>query len=207
MHLPHQRASSSHLRRAGGCLAATGSGLGFWPGFACKLAAVGGDTGGVRDRVQIGMARCTGEIALRHPTPIQAGSRWDVKRTHARMDGCGKLRCCTGRPRRDEQEFGGAALPAVAGPPECLADAPPGGGDGVAGSRPSVRACGSGARGDEHRDRGSNLTAPPHCDPAAPSHVPRYSLKGTMAVLLGRRERWRRWDVERSDLSMFAPTG
>ena len=80
-------------------------------------------------------------------------------------------------------------------------------GDGVAGSRPSVRACGSGARGDEHRDRGSNFTAPPHYDPAAPSHVSRHSLKGMTAVLLGRRERWRRWDAERSDLSMFAPTG
>jgi hypothetical protein len=31
--------------------------------------------------------------------------------------------------------------------------------------------------------------------PAAPSHVPRHSLKGMTAVLLGRRERWRRWDA------------
>jgi hypothetical protein len=37
----------------------------------------------------------------RLPTPIQAGSRWDVKRMHARMNGCGKLRCYTGRPSRD----------------------------------------------------------------------------------------------------------
>jgi len=115
MHLPHQRASSSP--EAGGWLPGSyGVWIGFLARFACKLAAVGGDTGGVRDRVLFGTARCTGEIAPRHPTPIQAGSRWDVKRTHARMDGCGKLRCCTGRTRRDEQEFGGAALPAVAGP-------------------------------------------------------------------------------------------
>ena len=51
--------------------------------------------------------------------------------------------------------------------PERLADASPGGGDGVAASRPSVRACGSGAGGDEHRDRGSNFTAPPHYDPCS----------------------------------------
>ena len=102
-------------------------------------------------------------------------------------------------------ELGDVALRIAA--PDPHLQARPGGGDGVAGSRPSVRACGSGARGDEHRDRGSNFTVPPHYDPAAPSHVPRYSLKGMTAVLLGRRERWRRWDVERSDLSMFAPTG
>jgi len=80
-------------------------------------------------------------------------------------------------------------------------------GGGVAGGRPSVRARAPGARGDENRDRGSTFTAPPRYDPAAPSHVPRHSLKGMMAVLLGRRERWRRWDAEKSDLSMFAPTG
>jgi hypothetical protein len=74
------------------------------------------------------------------------------------------------------------------GRPERLADAPPSGRDGVAGSRPSVRACGSGARGDENRDRGSHFTAPPHYDPAVPSHVPCHSLKGMTAVLLGRRE-------------------
>jgi hypothetical protein len=28
-----------------------------------------------------------------------------------------------------------------------------------------------------------------------------------MAVLLGRLERWRRWDVERSDLFLLASTG
>ena len=33
-----------------------------------------------------------------------------------RTDGCGKLCCCTGLPSRDEQEFGGAALPGVAEP-------------------------------------------------------------------------------------------
>ena len=66
---------------------------------------------------------------------------------------------------------------------------------------------GSGARGDEHRDRGSNFTEPPNYDPAAPSYVPRNSLKGMTAVLLGRGERWRRWDVESSDLFMFARLG
>ena len=53
-----------------------------------------------------------------------------------------------------------------------------------------------------HADR----TSPPHTTPAAPSHVPRHSLKGMTAVLLA-AARWGRWDAERSDLSMFAPTG
>jgi hypothetical protein len=74
-------------------------------------------------------------------------------------------------------ELGDVALRIAA--PDPHLQARPGGGDGVAGSRPSVRACGSGARGDEHRDRGSNFTVPPHYDPAAPSHVPRHSLKAS----------------------------
>ena len=38
----------------------------------------------------------TGEIARKGvPAPIQAGKRWVVERSHAWMNGFGKLRCCT----------------------------------------------------------------------------------------------------------------
>ena len=37
-----------------------------------------------------------GEIATRgQPTPIQAGRRWVIERTHAWGNQCGKLRWCT----------------------------------------------------------------------------------------------------------------
>lgn len=150
-------------------------------------------------------ARARSPQGSRHH-PIQAGSRWDVKRTHARMNGCGKPRCCTGRPRRDAARVRRSAFPAVAGPARTPRRCSPGGEDGVARSRPSVRVCGSDARGYENRDRGSHFTAPPHYDPAPPSHVPHHSLKG-MTACPAWLPRDGRWDVERSDLSMFAPTG
>ena len=72
------------------------------------------DTGGVRDPCPVRHGEVHGRDRPKASHPIQAGSRWDVKRTHARMNGCGKPRCCTGRPRRDAARVRRPAFPAVA---------------------------------------------------------------------------------------------
>jgi len=151
-----------HLRRAGGCLAAMGSGLGFWPGSRANWRPLAGTP------VAYETVSCSARPGARARSPqgIPPRSRRAVAGTSsARMRGWTAAASYAAAPdARAVMSKSSAARrsPPWQGLPERLADSPPGGGDGVAGVRPSVRASGSGARGDEHRDRGSNLTAPPH---------------------------------------------
>jgi hypothetical protein len=151
-----------HLRRAGGCLAAMGSGLGFWPGSRANWRPLAGTP------VAYETVSCSARPGARARSPqgIPPRSKRAVAGTSsARMRGWTAAASYAAAPdARAVMSKSSAARrsPPWQGLPERLADAPPGGGDGVAGVRPSVRASGSGARGDEHRDRGSNLTAPPH---------------------------------------------
>jgi hypothetical protein len=63
----------------------------------------GYDSGKTRDLLEILGYRP--EIAVKgQPAPIQAGKRWPIERTHAWMNGYGKLRRCTDK-RKDIVEF------------------------------------------------------------------------------------------------------
>ena len=132
----------------------------------------------------------------RLPTPIQAGSRWDVKRMHARMNGCGKLRCCTGRPSRDAARVRRRGAPRRGRACQNAAQMLPREGEAVS-PRAGLRSAHAGPAPAAMSIATADRTSPHPLTttPAAPSHVPRHSLKGMTAVLLGRRERWRRWDA------------
>jgi hypothetical protein len=147
-------------------------------------------------------ASCSMSWALRArsparlPTPIQAGSRWDVKRMHARMNGCGKLRCCTGRPSRDAARVRRRGAPRRGRARQNASQMLPRAGETVS-PRAGLRSAHAGPAPAAMSIATADRTSPHPLTttPAAPSHVPRHSLKGMTAVLLGRRERWRRWDA------------
>jgi hypothetical protein len=83
-------------------LASTLTGLAPWgadPGETTVHLDRGYDSGVTRALlVELGLA---GEIARKGlPAPVQAGTRWVVERTHAWMNGYGKLRRCTEKTRQ-----------------------------------------------------------------------------------------------------------
>jgi transposase len=82
-------------------LEATLAGLDTWDADAAATTVHldrGYDSGATRARLaELGFA---GEIARRGlPAPVQVGKRWVVERTHAWMNGFGKLRRCTEKAR------------------------------------------------------------------------------------------------------------
>lgn len=97
--IPLHVVSAGANRNDGPLLAATLAGLdtlGPVPdGIAVHLDR-GYDSAGTRE--VLGERALTGVIARRGvPAPLQIGKRWVVERTHAWMNGYGKLRCCTER--------------------------------------------------------------------------------------------------------------